>query len=149
MDAQGNEVIPAQLAEANDFHADRAIVKIRDNEYALIGTDEPRACTYAYAYVGSPGDGLLTFQKEASGKYGYIDERGHRMLQPAYTSAFPFHEGRAIVNTGADRGPVHHRAGHPGEQRLAGGAQGDLVRPPLRRISAWTWSRRATAPKGC
>ncbi|WP_328803920.1 WG repeat-containing protein [Paenibacillus glycinis] len=102
MDAQGNEAIPARFADANDFNAGKAVVKIADNEYALIGKDGRTIATYAYAYVGPLSDGLLSFQKEAAGKYGYMDERGTVAIRPAYTSAFPFREGRAIVNVAED-----------------------------------------------
>ncbi|MBW7462057.1 WG repeat-containing protein, partial [Paenibacillus sepulcri] len=96
------EAIPAQFEEANDFAAGKAVVKIKDNEYALIGPDGRRLATYPYAYVGPLGDGLLAFQQESAGKYGYIDERGTVVIQPSYSSAFAFHDGRAIVNTAED-----------------------------------------------
>ncbi|SFI36130.1 WG containing repeat-containing protein [Paenibacillus sp. UNC496MF] len=102
LDAQGAEIIPAQFAEAYDFEGGKALAKIADNEYALIDKDGKRLATYAYPYVGPPGDGLLAFRKEANGKYGYLDERGAIVIQPAYTSALPFRNGRAIVNTAED-----------------------------------------------
>ncbi|UQZ80859.1 KWG Leptospira [Paenibacillus konkukensis] len=100
LDAQGNEVIPAQFQDAGDFYRNKAVVKIRDNEYALIGLNGNRIATYPYAFVGGLGDGLLPFQQTVNGKYGYIDEQGRVVLQPAYTGALPFQEGRAVVNTG-------------------------------------------------
>ncbi|QHW34749.1 DUF3298 domain-containing protein [Paenibacillus rhizovicinus] len=102
LDAQGNEAIPAQFPEANDFHQGKAVVKIKDNTYALIGKDGRTSATFEHAYVGPLGDGLLAFQNDLAGKYGYINERGDIVLQPAFTSAFPFHNGRAIVNTAED-----------------------------------------------
>lgn len=102
LDASGNEVIPAQFASANDFQDGKAVVQIKDNEYALINRNGHRLATYPYAYVGPLGDGLLAFQKEASGKYGYIDERGNIRIQPKFSSAFPFNNGQAIVNTAED-----------------------------------------------
>ncbi|MBD2867863.1 WG repeat-containing protein [Paenibacillus arenilitoris] len=102
LDSDGNEAIPAQYEEANDFEDGKAVVKIKDKEYALIGPDGSRLATYPLAYVGPLGDGRLAFQSDMAGKYGYIDERGTVVLQPAYTSAFPFRDGRAIVNTAED-----------------------------------------------
>lgn len=81
LDAQGREVIPAQYEEANDFHDDRAVVKIRDSDYALISPDGRKLASYPYAYVGPHGDGLLAFQQTSGGKYGYIDERGKSLLR--------------------------------------------------------------------
>ncbi|WP_347272215.1 WG repeat-containing protein [Paenibacillus sp. N3/727] len=102
LDSQGNEIISAQYEEANDFENGRAVVKIKDNEYALIGRDGRKLATYPYTYVGPHGDGLLAFKREAAGKYGYIDEHGTVVIPPTYTSAFPFHDGRAVVNAAED-----------------------------------------------
>lgn len=102
LDASGNEVIRAQFASANDFQQGKAVVQIKDQEYALIDRNGNRLATYPYAYVGPLGDGLLAFQKESSGKYGYIDERGNIRIQPKFTSAFAFNDGQAIVNTAED-----------------------------------------------
>lgn len=88
LDASGNEVIPAQFASANDFQDGKAVVQIKDNEYALINRNGHRLATYPYAYVGPLGDGLLAFQKEVSGKYGYIDERGIFVFSPNFHRHF-------------------------------------------------------------
>lgn len=107
LNTSGNEVIRAQFASANDFQDGKAVVQIKDNEYALINRNGQRLATYPYAYVGPLGDGLLPFQKEASGKYGYIDESGHVRIQPSFTSAFPFSGGYAIVNTAEDYNSIY------------------------------------------
>ncbi|REE69618.1 WG repeat protein [Paenibacillus taihuensis] len=102
LDADGNEVIPAQYEDATDFTNGRAVVKIKENEYALINTSGRRLATYPFAYVGPYGDGMLSFQRDVSGKYGYIDDRGKIVIQPTYYAAMPFERGRAVVNTSAD-----------------------------------------------
>lgn len=102
LDTEGNEVIPARFMEANDFAGDVAIVKIKDDEYAMIGKDGHTMTTYAYPFVGQIGDNRLPFQKEANGKYGYLDAKGDVVIAPAYTLGLPFHDGRAIVNTAED-----------------------------------------------
>ncbi|TVY10885.1 WG repeat-containing protein [Paenibacillus cremeus] len=99
LDAQGREVIPAQFEEAADFNHEKAVVKIKDRDYALIGPDGQRLASYPYASVGPLSDGRLSFQQEPNGKYGYIDEQGKIVIQPAYVFALPFQEGRAVVNT--------------------------------------------------
>ncbi|WP_308639518.1 WG repeat-containing protein [Paenibacillus silvisoli] len=100
LDLQGNPVIPARYEEANDFHNNQALVKVKDKEYALIDPNGRTLHTYSpYVSVGSPGDGLLSFVKEAGGKAGYMDERGNVVIQPAFYVALPFEDGRAIVNT--------------------------------------------------
>ncbi|MEC0249225.1 WG repeat-containing protein [Paenibacillus chitinolyticus] len=102
LDVQGREVIPAQYEEANEFHGGRAVVKIRDGDYALIASDGRKLVSYPYAYVGPHGDGLLAFQQTSGGKYGYIDERGKVVIAPSFTVGLPFHDGRAVVSTSAD-----------------------------------------------
>ncbi|WP_127540046.1 WG repeat-containing protein [Paenibacillus illinoisensis] len=102
LDAAGNEVIRAQFVSAYDFSNGKAVVQIKDNEFALIDRNGNRLATYPYAYVGPLGDGLLAFQKETPGKYGYIDERGQVRIEPKFTAALPFSGGHAIVNTAED-----------------------------------------------
>ncbi|NMO95680.1 WG repeat-containing protein [Paenibacillus lemnae] len=102
LDASGNEVISAHFISANDFQHGKAVVQVRDHQYALIDRDGHQLAVYPYAYVGPLGDGLLAFQKETSGTYGYIDERGNIVIQPGFTSALPFKGGQAIVNTARD-----------------------------------------------
>lgn len=102
LDSAGQEVIPAQYEEANDFVEGKAVVKIKDKHYALIDLYGRRLANYPFAYVGPLGDGLLAFQQDSNGKYGYINEQGSIIIPPTYTSALPFHHGRAIVNTAED-----------------------------------------------
>ncbi|MEY8745653.1 WG repeat-containing protein [Paenibacillus tundrae] len=102
LDHSGQEVIKAQFQSAYDFQQGKAVVQIKDNEYALIDLNGNRLATYPYPYVCPLGDGLLAFQKETAGKYGYIDERGNIIIQPQFSTALPFHDGLAIVNTSED-----------------------------------------------
>lgn len=102
LDAEGQEAIPAQYEEANDFSGGKAVVKIKENLYALIDPQGRQLATYPFAYVGPLGEGMLAFQRESAGKYGYIDEQGNVVIPPAFSSAFPYHHGRAIVNTAED-----------------------------------------------
>ncbi|MFH5183878.1 WG repeat-containing protein [Paenibacillus sp. TAB 01] len=104
LDKQGNEVISAQYLEATDFANGKAVVKVKDGEYALIGLNGQRLAVYPYAFVGPLGDGLLAFQKETNGKYGYLDEKGKVAIAPAFTGAMAFQDGRAVVNTAEDYG---------------------------------------------
>ncbi|WP_454191496.1 WG repeat-containing protein [Paenibacillus sp. Marseille-Q7038] len=105
LDSEGKEVIPAQYEEASDYHQQRAIVKIKEYEYALINETGERLATYPYYYVGNYSDGLLVFKETASGTYGYMDERGAAIIPPSFTGATGFHQGQAIVNTSDDYKP--------------------------------------------
>lgn len=102
LDRQGKDVIPLQYESANDFVNGKAVVKIKDNEYALIGLNGEIYNRYDYYFVGRLGDGLLAFQENRKGKYGYIDENGKVIIKPEFTMALAFSEGRAIVKNSSD-----------------------------------------------
>lgn len=104
LDFRGEEAIPARYEEAGEFADGRAVVKVKDREYALIDTNGKTLAVYPYAFVGSPGEGLLAFQQETNGKYGYIDEAGKVVIAPRFTGALPFEGGRAVVNASEDFG---------------------------------------------
>ncbi|TDG00939.1 DUF3298 domain-containing protein [Paenibacillus piri] len=151
LDLQGSEAIAPQFVEAGDFDRNKAVVKIKDNEYALIGLDGARLAVYPFASVGPLGDGLLSFQEKAQGKYGYIDEKGTVVIQPAFTDALPFQDGRAVVNTAegykATYGLIDKQGGYIiqpsyneirilGEQRLALGKAIHADKPYMGSIFA-------------
>ncbi|OFI05942.1 anti-sigma-V factor RsiV [Clostridium acetireducens DSM 10703] len=98
LDRQGKEVIPAKYEFANNFNKGKAVVKVKEKEYALIGINGEVLNTYAYYYVGDLRDGLLPFQANPEYKYGYIDESGNVVIKPQYVLALPFSEGRAVIN---------------------------------------------------
>jgi len=142
----GQEAIPAQYLDATDFANGRAVVKVKESEYALIGTDGRRLAVYNYAFVGSPGDGLLSFQQTENGKYGYIDEKGKIVIPPRFSVALPFQNGRAVVNIAEDYNnlyglidttgayiiqPEYNDISLLGEQRAAAGKALDPKRPYL------------------
>ncbi|GLX67992.1 WG repeat-containing protein [Paenibacillus glycanilyticus] len=104
IDRSGKEVIPLRYEDASDFANRHATVKIKDNEFALIRHDGSKEAEYHFPFVGVLGDGLLPFQQDAGGKYGYINEKGTVKIEPKYSTAFPFQNGRAIVNNAADFG---------------------------------------------
>ncbi|RXZ77839.1 DUF3298 domain-containing protein [Paenibacillaceae bacterium] len=146
VDREGNEVIAAQFLDATDFQNNRAVVKIKDREYGLITPDGTIQMRFPYASVGPLGDGLLAFQREPNGKYGYVNEHNQVVIEPAYTVALPFQEGRAIVNTAEDyhssyglidkQGreiikPIYNEIRSLGEGRLAVGKAVDTERPYL------------------
>lgn len=98
LDRNGREAIPAKFEDANDFKDGKALVKLHAGEFALIGKNGEVLHTYSFPFVGNPGEGLLAYQAEENGRYGYIDEEGNTVISPQFTSAMPFSEGRAVVN---------------------------------------------------
>ncbi|MFE4710047.1 MULTISPECIES: WG repeat-containing protein [unclassified Paenibacillus] len=106
-DRQGKEVLPAVYEDASDFMNGTALVKIADGEYALIDPDGHRLYTYKHPFVGSLGEGLLSYQETENGRYGYLNKDGSVAIQPQFTAALPFYEGRAVVNTAENFGNAY------------------------------------------
>lgn len=102
LDRQGKEIIPLQYESGNDFKDGKALVKVQENQFALIGLNGEILHTYNYGTVSDLGDGLFSFQQDYNSRYGYIDINGNVVLQPQYTAAMPFSEERAVVNISAD-----------------------------------------------
>lgn len=153
LDLQGQEVISPKFTEASDFQAGKALVKTSEGRYALIDKMGKVLHTYNYPVVGQPGDGLLAFKITEDGKFGYMDEAGNVKIQPQYTMALPFAEGRAIVNTAADYrnqygvidrqgkfviDPVYNDIQDLGEGRFAVGIAIDKEKPYVGSIYAVT-----------
>ncbi|MFD0713445.1 WG repeat-containing protein [Paenibacillus sp. GCM10027626] len=108
LDADGRPVIPAIYSAVNDFDHGKAVVKIKDNHFAIIDLNGNRLSDILKAFVGPIGDGLLSYQESPDGKFGYLDEKGRTVIEPAFTFAQTFQDGRAVVSvsTSAD-GPLH------------------------------------------
>lgn len=136
LDERGREIIPLSYQSAMDFRNGKAVVQINEFKYALIERSGNVIQTYPYAFVGDNGEGLLAFQGKTNSRYGFIDEAGHVVIEPKYTGAQPFQEGRAVVNTAEnymsafgliDRngifiiGPIYNDIRPLGENRLAVG----------------------------
>ncbi|MDP4170803.1 MAG: WG repeat-containing protein, partial [Bacillota bacterium] len=98
----GKEVIPLEFESGNDFIEGKAIVKFKKGEFGLINLTGKMLYSYTYSNVDHFGDGMLSFQKESNGKYGYMDEQGHILISPMFSWAEPFINGRAIVNMADD-----------------------------------------------
>jgi hypothetical protein len=144
LDLQGNEIIPLKYENASDFKKDKAVVKLKDNEFLLIDIDGRVLNKYNYYFVGAPGEGLLVFQKEENGPYGYIAEKGNIVIEPKYTGAEPFQNDRAIVNIAEDYkskyglidkkgsfiiNPEYGSMNFLGENRLSAGKEIDPEKP--------------------
>lgn len=104
LDREGKEAVPPKFEYVGDFNNGKAVVKISDNQYALIDFNGDILKNYKYAFVGELGDGLLAFKQRDDGKFGYMDVDGNVVIQPRYTGAQPFSEGRAVVNVSENYG---------------------------------------------
>lgn len=98
----GKVMIPPQYQNANDFHGGKALVQLRDQIFALIDKNGKQLQTYPFEQVGIQSEGLLSFKKTYKDKAGYINEFGVVVIPPRFSSAMPFENDRAVVNTSDD-----------------------------------------------
>lgn len=151
LDFEGSTVVPLQYQSADDFKGGKALVQVKDGEYALIGRNGERLHIYKYDFVGNRGDRLLAFRQNPNDPYGYFDEQGNVVISPRYTGAQAFRDGRAVVNTAEDYGnkyglidkkgayilePEYNEIPLLGEQRVAVGKAIDEQRPYIGSIYA-------------
>jgi hypothetical protein len=99
LNKQGKEVIPLKYESATDFNEDKAVVRVAEGQYELIDRKGRTLHSFSKAYVGALSDGLMAFQLEAAGKFGFMNENGEVVIEPSFAGAQPFKDGRAIVNT--------------------------------------------------
>lgn len=104
LDLEGREAIPASFLEGSDFRNGKAVVKVKNGLYRLIGRSGESLAELPFAFVGPLSEGLMAYQATDGGRYGYLNERGSVAIAPAYTGAQPFRDGRAVVNTAEDFG---------------------------------------------
>jgi hypothetical protein len=102
LDEQGNEVIPLQYENAFDFTGGKALVQVKENEFALIGQNGEILQLYPYALMMGYSEGLIAFKKTFEDKWGYVNEQDRVVLSPQYASAMAFQDGRAVVNMADD-----------------------------------------------
>lgn len=146
LDRSGNEVISATYLSATDFQNGRAVVQLKEGKFGLINPNGDLLERYPYPYVGHYGEGLLAFQKDKNGLYGYINEKGKVVIPPKFEGAQAFVDGIAIVNDIKDylyfygvinkKGevllkPEYNDMSWLGENRLAVGVALDKERPYL------------------
>jgi Protein of unknown function (DUF3298)/WG containing repeat/Deacetylase PdaC len=98
IDLDGNEIVEYKYIEASDFNDGFAVVKVKDEDFALIDLNGNVVNTYNYQYVGSYGEGLMTFSRLLGGPYGYINKDGEIVISPKYAYADKFNDGAAIVS---------------------------------------------------
>lgn len=107
LDREGREAVPAKYQEGTDFRQGKAVVKVKEKEYRLIGPNGEKLASYPYWFVGPLSEGLLAFQAEKDSKYGYMDEKGAVVIKPAFTGAQPFEGERAVVNVAENYGALY------------------------------------------
>jgi hypothetical protein len=99
LNRQGKEVIPLKYESATDFIEGKAVVRVAEGKYELIDPIGKTLQSYNKANVGTLSEGLLAFQLETGGKFGFMNENGDVVIEPTFEGAQPFKDGRAVVNT--------------------------------------------------
>ncbi|MBU8907626.1 WG repeat-containing protein [Desertibacillus haloalkaliphilus] len=151
LDVDGNEVIPAQFENAYDFTDDKALVQIGESKFAIINKLGEVIQTFPYALMMGYQEGLIAYKKTFNDPWGYVDEQGRIVISPQFSTALPFQEGRAVVNTSdgmkneygvIDKAgrfiipPKYHDCKPLGEQRIAVGIASDSQQPFVGSIYA-------------
>lgn len=101
LDKSGKPVIQAAYQSATEFEDDKATVMLSEQQYALIDLNGNITRTFNYDHVGRVSDGLMEFRRTGDEKSGYLDTDGNIVIQPAFSYAGDFEDGKALV-TAAD-----------------------------------------------
>jgi hypothetical protein len=115
LNRRGKVVIPIAFESASEFTNGKAIVKPKGGSFQLIDLTGTLLHSYPFDFVGNYGQGMLTYKKSKDGKLGYIDEHGRTVIEPQFSNAEPFVDGRAIVSiseNNIDRYGLIDRNGH-------------------------------------
>ena len=151
LNKRGKVVIPFIYESTSEFTEGRTVVKVKGGQYQLIGLTGKVLHTYSYAWVGNYGQGLLSFKKSNDGPFGYIDVQGNIVIEPRYTTAGRFIDGRAIVSLEVNNKeqyglidqkgqfvikPNYNQILYLGEQRFAIGKEIDPKQACMRSIFA-------------
>lgn len=93
----GNEVIPPTYTEASDFNNGKALVKIKDDEYALINKKGQVITPINKPFVYGYQDGTMVYSDKVGGPQGYLDTKGEVIIPADFVFAEPFRDGVAVV----------------------------------------------------
>ncbi|OLO29048.1 hypothetical protein BTR23_16845 [Alkalihalophilus pseudofirmus] len=101
LDRSGHEIIPLQYEFAMDFKAGKGLVRLQDNNFALINEIGEILQTYPFQTMSSFSEGLSAFKNTFNEPFGYVDEQGTIVITPQFSTAQPFQDGKAVVSTAA------------------------------------------------
>lgn len=91
------------------FEKDEYATVEKDDLYGLYSLkDGKEIIKCQYHYLGNPTEGLLVFQKDKDGKYGYMDIKQKVIIAPEYDSAQSFKDGVAQVTKNGVTSIIKH-----------------------------------------
>ena len=92
---RGEVVIEPRFERTRSFEEGLAVVKYR-GKYGAINQKGEFVIEPSFFDLLGPSDGLLLFARKEN-RYGYMDLKGNIVIKPQFDTAYPFHEGRALV----------------------------------------------------
>ena len=99
MDFSGKIIIEPKFDRASLFKAETACVVYNGGKYFI--DEKGNFILGPFASIGGPfSDGIAPVQKEAGGKYGYIDKTGRYVLEPSFDFAGEFYGQYAYAKIG-------------------------------------------------
>lgn len=102
LDEKGNVAIKEKYKYAYDFSNGKALVNLKDDDFQVINKNGEAVESYNNMKVLNYSEGKLAYLDVKKDKYGYIDEKGNKIIPAIYSETQGFKENRAIVNTSDD-----------------------------------------------
>ncbi len=98
LDESGKPAIEAAYQSATEFNDGKATVMYSEQQFALIDISGKVIKTFNYTYVGKVSEGMMEFRSSDNEKYGYMDTAGNIVIKPAFSYAYSFEGGKAVVS---------------------------------------------------
>ncbi len=99
---KGEEIIPLQYLYANPFEAGKALVQMKDGQYALINQTAEVEQKFIQSGVYNYSENRAVYREDSEQGVGYIDAHGKAITPPKYETATAFEGGVAIVGASTD-----------------------------------------------
>lgn len=109
--------VQTSFSAANPFHEGMALVSSGNSLRFIYPSGATAINLSGYDNAGNFSDGLAWV--EANGKYGYIDKRGHLVIDTVFSLAGDFSEGFATASYQGRRGIIKRAAPYDTYPRLA------------------------------
>lgn len=97
IDHKGNMVIEANYLWGTPFTEAGAVVKTKENQFAVIDNKGQTLRKLEGAIISEVSEGVVSYRGEATGKLGYMTLQGEKLTEAIFDGARPFKGGRAEV----------------------------------------------------
>lgn len=82
-------------------------IVVKDNCMSLLNASDYSLIVEDCSAIFPPSHGLMAFQEKESGKWGYMNEHGEKVLYPIYEDAFSFKFGVGLVRNSNGWGVIN------------------------------------------